>query len=73
METWIENGKKFVSYTSEELENHEDQTDWEAIKNMTEEDIQAGIASDPDAFELTEEDFATAKITRCGGPHSGAG
>lgn len=64
MEVYYEEGRKFVSYTSEELKamraRGEDQTNMEAIKAMTEEEIQAFIAADPDDFELTEEDFMYA-------------
>ncbi len=44
--------ENIVSYTSEELdallEAGEDQTDWEAVRNKTEEQLEADIESDPD-------------------------
>ena len=77
MQTWIEDGKKIVSYTREELQamcaRGDDRTDWKAVKAMTEEEIQTAIAADPDDFEATEEDFATAFRTGRGGKRTGAG
>lgn len=39
-----------------------DLSDWARVDAMTEEDIQRGIASDPDNPEMTDEDFAEAVI-----------
>ena len=45
-----------VSYTAEELkamvERGEDQTDWARVDAMTEEDLEAAIASDPDWADI---------------------
>lgn len=34
-----------------------DRTDWERLRNMTEEELEAAVASDPDTFFLTEEEM----------------
>ena len=64
MQTRIEDGKRIVSFTAEELQAKHDRgatkTDWAAVDAMTEEEIQAAIASDPDDIELTEQEFKTA-------------
>ena len=61
METWFENGNKIVSYTEDELivmrARGEDQTDWKAFKAMTDEEIEAAIAADPDATHPTDEEL----------------
>lgn len=64
MEAYYEDGKKFVSYTSEELqamrERGEDKTDWARVGTISEEKLQALIAADPDDNDLTDEEAATA-------------
>ena len=44
--------ENIVRYTSEELDAliaaGEDQTDWERVRNMTEEELEAAIEADPD-------------------------
>lgn len=45
---------KIVSYTSEELDKLPDESDWEANAAMTDEEIEAAIASDPDAVEIMD-------------------
>jgi len=41
---------------------HKSETDWERVNALTDEDIRAAIAADPDAApEWTEEDFARAR------------
>lgn len=76
LETWHEDGKKFVAYTSEELRaksaRGETKSDWAKAAAMTEEEIQAAIAADPDDFEPTDEEFARARAQR-GGKRPGAG
>ena len=37
-------------------------TDWEALRAMTDEDIERAAASDPDAPMTTEADWANARI-----------
>jgi putative transcriptional regulator len=37
-------------------------TDWATMNAMTDEDIQQGIAADPDANPITEEDIATGRV-----------
>lgn len=39
----------------------DEKTDWERIRNMTEEEIEANALSDPDNPPLTEEEFATSR------------
>lgn len=43
-----------VSYSSEELDQLPDESDWEANAAMTDEEIEAAIASDPDETARTE-------------------
>ena len=38
----------------------EDKTDWERVRNMTDEEIEAAALSDPDAQPLTDEQLARA-------------
>jgi putative transcriptional regulator len=37
-------------------------TDWAAVNAMTDEDIQRGIAADPDANPITDEDIASGQV-----------
>ncbi len=59
--------EKIVSYTSEELaamrERGESRTDWQRVKAMTDAEIEAAIAADPDAEEITDEDWQHATMT----------
>ncbi|MET1253503.1 hypothetical protein [Aliikangiella maris] len=48
-------------YTQEELENLEDRSDIERLRNMTEEEIEEGAKSDPDNPPLTEEELKKFK------------
>ena len=45
-----------VRYTAEELEEMiargESQTDWERVRSLTQDEIEAAIASDPDEAEM---------------------
>ncbi len=45
----MEKKEDIRQYTLEELQQMEDQSNWEALENMTEEELEARIASDPDA------------------------
>ena len=62
MQVYYENGEKYISYTSAELEamqeRGETQSNW--TRTMTEEELQAAIAADPDGFTPTDEEFARA-------------
>ena len=53
--------ENIVSYTSEELAameaRGESRTDWQRVKTMTDTEIDAAIASDPDAEEIMDEDW----------------
>ena len=52
----MKNETRIVSYTAEEpialRARGEDRTDWDAVKAMTDAEVEAAIASDPDAAEL---------------------
>jgi putative transcriptional regulator len=37
-------------------------TDWAAVNAMTDEDIQRGIAADPDANPIMDEDIASGRV-----------
>jgi hypothetical protein len=45
---------KIVSYSSEELRQMSDESDWAAADAMTDEEIEAAIASDPEEAALHE-------------------
>lgn len=57
--------KNIVSYTHEELkamrERGEDQTDWARIDAMTEEELEAAIASGPDWADIPRDWYKDAK------------
>lgn len=48
-------------YTKEELEKLKDLTDYERLKNMSDEEIQDDAESDPDVPHLSEEDLKKFK------------
>jgi uncharacterized protein (DUF4415 family) len=54
--------KHTTSYTAEELEEMESQTDWEALEEKTDEEIEAAVREDPDAVLLDEDWFEKAKL-----------
>ncbi len=41
--------------TAKEIWDVKDTTDWKRVRSMTDEDIKAAIADDPDTFETDEE------------------
>jgi hypothetical protein len=43
-----------------------DLTEWERVRGMSEEEIEAGAASDPDNPPWTEDDFRRARVVRAG-------
>lgn len=51
-------------HSSEELRQMPSESDWEAANAMTEEEIQAAIASDPDSAEI---DLSKARVIRTNG------
>ena len=51
-------------YTKEQIEAMEDQTDYERLKNMTEEEIEENAKSDPDAQPPTEEQMKKFRKVR---------
>jgi len=46
-----------VKYTLEEAKKLKSDTDWEAVRALTEEEIHEAALSDPDAQPLTEEEL----------------
>jgi uncharacterized protein (DUF4415 family) len=54
---------KIVSYTSEELRQMPDESDWARAAAMTDEEIAAAVASDPDEAGLDEEWMKNAIVT----------
>ena len=55
---------KIVSYTSEELEQLPDESDWAAADAMTDEEIEAAIASDPEEAEMHAGWMQRARVVR---------
>jgi hypothetical protein len=55
---------KIVSYTSEELKQMPDESDWAAADAMTDEEIEAAIASDPEEAALHEGWMKRARVVR---------
>ena len=57
-----------VSYTAEELramiERGQDQTSWARLDAMTEEELEAAIASDPDWADIPRDWYQRARGTR---------
>ena len=49
-----EKEENITEATWEELQEMEDLTDWERVKNMTEEEIEQNALDDPDAQPLPE-------------------
>ena len=54
--------ERIKSYSAEELEEMESQTDWEALQGKTDEEIEQAVREDPDAVLLDEEWFEKAKL-----------
>lgn len=48
-------------YTKKEIEKMKDQTDYERVKNMTEEEIRENAKSDPDTPLQSESDLENFK------------
>jgi uncharacterized protein (DUF4415 family) len=55
--------ENILRYTLEELENIPDETDWERVNKMTDEEVEAAALSDPDAQPLTEAELNQFKRT----------
>ena len=47
--------------TTEEIKKGKSKTDWAKIDAMTDKKIDSGIATDPDTYELTDEEFDKLK------------
>ena len=54
--------KGITRISSKDLHKLKDLTDWDALRAMTEEDIAAAAASDPDAPMTTEADWKNARM-----------
>lgn len=48
-------------YTKEQIEKMDDKTDYERVKNMTEEEIRKNAEADPDVPLQSEEDLEKFK------------
>ena len=55
---------KIVSYTSEELKQRTSESDWDAADAMTEEEIEAAIASDPEEAAIHDGWMKRATVVR---------
>lgn len=55
--------ENILRYTLEELENIPDETDWERVNKMTDEEVESAALSDPDAQPLTEAELNQFKRT----------
>ena len=55
--------ENILRYTLEELENIPDETDWERVNQMTDEEVESAALSDPDAQPLTEAELSQFKRT----------
>jgi len=51
-----------VSYTREELEQLPDKTDWDRLRAMTEEEIEAAARADPEWEGLLDIDWSKAQL-----------
>lgn len=49
-------------YSEEELDQLEDRTDWEALRQKTDEEIEQAVREDPDAVLLDKDWFEKAKL-----------
>jgi uncharacterized protein (DUF4415 family) len=56
------NDEPMKSYSAEELGEMESQTDWEALQEKTDEEIEKAVRENPDAVLLDEEWFEKAKL-----------
>jgi uncharacterized protein (DUF4415 family) len=54
--------KKIVSYTSEELSNIRDESDWQRASNMTDEEIEAADRQDIDMKGIDDSWFNNAVL-----------
>ncbi len=54
--------KGITRVSSKDLHKLEDLTDWDALRAMTDEDIECAAASDPDAPLMTDEEWANARV-----------
>ena len=54
--------KGITRVSSKDLHKMEGLTDWEALRAMTDEDIERAAASDPDAPMMTDTDWANARV-----------
>lgn len=51
-----------TNVTSEELDQIESQTDWDRVRNLSDEEIEQAVAEDPDTTLLDEDWFQSARF-----------
>ncbi len=54
--------KGITRISSKDLHKLKDLTDWEALRAMTDDDIERAAESDPDAPPMTDEDWENARV-----------
>lgn len=54
--------KKYLNADIIKPKDLKSETDWERVDALTDEEIEAAVASDPDAELITEEHWATAVL-----------
>lgn len=54
--------KGITRVSSKDLHKMKDLTDWDALRAMTDEDIERAVASDPDTWIPTEDEWANARV-----------
>lgn len=59
--------KNIVQHSLEEIRQMESRTDWERLRQMTDEDLEEAAREDPDTVLLDEEWFRTARLVVPGG------
>ena len=50
------------TYTLSQLRRMKGQTDWERLRNMTDEEVERSIANDPDWAEFKDIDWSKAEL-----------
>jgi uncharacterized protein (DUF4415 family) len=55
-------------WTASELRGAEDKTDWERVRSLTDEDIEAAMRDDPEWADLIDFDWADAELIEPAAP-----
>jgi uncharacterized protein (DUF4415 family) len=58
----LPNGEHVVEHADGRLEKRKSRTDWAALDAMTEEELEASIASDPDWADMDDIDWSDAVL-----------